>query len=100
MTGSRYIPADMRPYFDLIDDALNATPRDYSTDPEHDIPAYIRRMCERLLVRIRADRADATLKEVLVAECQASGHTDYHRRLARACVEIAGNSFGVSFAKR
>lgn len=99
MTYFQHVPADMRPYFDLIDEGLSAHDKDFSPDLEFNIPTYIRHMCERLLARIRADRPEATMNEVLVAERCASGHTDYHRRLARDCAKIARNNFGISFAK-
>lgn len=86
--GSIYIPPAARPYVDIIDEALTARDQDVTVDPVSGLPRFVQAMCERLLARIQVDRPETVLSEVLAADRLASGHADYHRRLARSCAEI------------
>ena len=87
---SDVIPSHIKPYYDLIGQALAARgrmPDDYERDAEHQEPVYVVRLCRQLANRI--GRPDITLADVLRADRCASGHTDYQRRLAADCYALA-----------
>ncbi len=81
------------PYFDVIDAALKARGRaadDRDTDPEHRVPRYVVRMCESLVAAIGEPSVD--IAKVLRMERCASGHIDYHTKLALYCLELKRGS--------
>lgn len=76
-------------YFAIIDSALKARGRlsdDYVSDPVHREPCYVVRMCESLVTAIGETSVDLT--KVMRMERCASGHTDYHTKLALYCREL------------
>lgn len=87
---SVYLPSHIKPYYDLIGQALAArgsAPDDYQRDAEYPESLYIVRLCRQLADRI--GRPDVTVTDVLRADRCASGHTDYQRRLAADCYALA-----------
>jgi hypothetical protein len=87
-----YYAESLQPYYGLIDSALsarNAASGDYDTDAEHRVPVFVSRMCATLAATC-ADRAGASVPvgDVLRVESMASGHSDYHRKLALYCREL------------
>ena len=87
---SVYLPPPIKPYYDLIGQALAArgsAPDDYQRDAEYPESVYIVRLCRQLADRI--GRPDVTVADVLRADRCASGHTDYQRRLAADCYALA-----------
>lgn len=85
--------AAQEPYFTIIARHLEARgehPDDYKLDAIHRQAVYLIRMANELTSAIN-ERATApvSLKTVLLKESTASGHTDYHRKLAWYCHELA-----------
>jgi hypothetical protein len=82
----------LQPYYSLIDEALsarNASNGDFETDREHGVPVFVSRMCAKLAeVCVERGQTAATIKDVLRLDAMASGHTDYHRKLALYCREL------------
>lgn len=50
---------------------------------------YISRMIENLLVEIQKTNANITFKDVEIADRNASGHSDYHRKFAFYCLQLS-----------
>lgn len=87
---SDVIPSHIKPYYELLGQALDARgrrPDDYERDAEHQEAVYVVRLCRQLVDRI--GRPEITLADVLRADRCASGHTDYERRLAAGCYALA-----------
>jgi hypothetical protein len=87
-----YYAEQLQPYYDLIESALSAcTPAggDFDFHAEHRVPNYVSRMCIALAA-VCTQRAGlpVEVKDVLRVESSASGHTDYHRKLALYCREL------------
>lgn len=82
----------LQPYYGLIDEALSARSAsngDLKTDREHRVPVYVSRMCAKLAQAcVARGRPDVTIKDVLRLDMLASGHVDYHRKLALYCREL------------
>lgn len=82
----------LQPYYSLIDEALSArsaSSGDFETDREHGVPVFVSRMCEKLAQAcVERGQAGVTIKDVLRLDTMASGHTDYHRKLALYCREL------------
>jgi len=81
------------PYWSIIDAALanrRSEPMDGLEDKVHKVPVYVVRMCESLAKAIKANgNPDVTVAEVISVELNASGHSDYHRKFALYCFELA-----------
>lgn len=81
------------PYWSIIDAALakqRSEPVDLHEDKVHKVPVYVVRMCESLVKAIKANgNPDVTVAEVISVELNASGHSDYHRKFALYCFELA-----------
>jgi len=82
----------LQPYYSLIDDALstrNACNGDFETDREHGVPVFVSRLCAKLAETcVARSQAPVTIKDVLRLDAMASGHIDYHSKLARYCLEL------------
>ena len=94
----------LQPYYGLIDEALSARSAsngDFETDSEHGVPVFVSRMCAQL-AKACAERGQAgvTIKDILSLDTMASGHTDYHRKLALYCMELERNGPAQSLAPR
>lgn len=79
----------VQPYYGLIFDALTSrsTDRgDYDRDPEFGVSKYVSTMCAQLAQTCTQRRGDGQppvfVRDVLRVESFASGHSDYHPKLA------------------
>lgn len=92
------VPRDIAPYYDVIDRHLQNHPSKSDDHYKLDMNgtmAYVRTMLEDL-VKIIAPQASSYQRDVIYerlrqADTSASGHTDYHRKMAFQAAEIATN---------
>jgi len=86
------MPLSYEPYFGIIQRALDARgskPDDWQQDKALGVNVYIARMCDALAQACRDRGAtDVTMLDVVRQDAMASGHTDYHRKLALYCFEL------------
>tara|TARA_B100001105_G_scaffold140966_2_gene112947 strand:- start:2728 stop:3033 length:306 start_codon:yes stop_codon:yes gene_type:complete len=82
----------LQPYYDIIKAALNsrsASKGDFNRDQEHGVPVFVSRMCKQLAeVCVERGQRATTIKDVLRLDMLASGHSDYHTKLALYCREL------------
>ncbi len=88
--------AAAEPYFSIIDHHLSQRgqrPDDFEVHAEHRQPCYVVRMAEALQTAINEHAGvPVSLAKVLLIETTASGHVDYHRKLAWYCHELTRGS--------
>lgn len=80
------------PYASVIDSALSQRrqPGSMAQHPVYREPVYVVRMCEALAAKIRgAGNTKVDIQDVLKIERTACGHSDYARKLALRCAELA-----------
>ena len=81
----------LQPFFGAIAECLESrSPDAFKADPTHKVPVFVARMCERLAAMCTEyGVAPISVKDVLLQESMASGHSDYHRKFALYCRELA-----------